>query len=77
MNKSFLSAKVSGQRCLDVDKPILEANKRRLLETSIFLSISFWKIFPLELKFVDCVSSRILKHRQSSEQTGHNFNQVI
>lgn len=62
---------------LGVDDPILGASKRRLLETSIFLYISFWKIFPVELKFVDCVSSRILKHWQSSEKTGHYFNQVM
>lgn len=34
--------------------------KRKLLETSIFIGISFWKIFMLELKFVDCARSRIL-----------------
>ena len=43
----------------------------------IFIRISSEKIFLLELKFVDCANSRMLKHRQSSEQKGHNFNQVM
>ena len=34
--------------------------KGSLSEMSSFMSISFWKIFLLELKFVYCVSSRIL-----------------
>lgn len=74
--KKLSKSQVSGLRRWGVDDPVLGASKRRLLETSIFLCIFFWKIFPLELKFVDCVSSRILKHWQSSEQTGHHFNQV-
>lgn len=77
LNNSFIRTKMSRQRCLDIGDQILGANKTRLWETSILPSISFWKIFPQELKFVDCVSSRILRHWQSSEQTGHHFNQVM
>lgn len=49
-----------------------------LLEMPIFISVSLWKKKnSAGVKFVDCASSRVLKHRQSSEQMGHNSNQVM
>lgn len=47
-----------------------------LLEIPIFVSVSGEKN-SAAVKFVDCASSRVLKHRQSSEQMGHNSNQVM
>lgn len=48
-----------------------------LLEMPIFISVSFRKKKSAGVKFVDCASSGVLKHRQSSEQMGHNSNQVM